>query len=445
MTDKIFYSWQSDRRKSRNFVEAALKKAIKELGCADDELHVPDRSLKLDKDTQGVPGSPKVAETILQKIENCCVFVPDLTFVGAGDVEDEDHQLRPLPNPNVLIEYGWAKAKVGDHAIVPVINTAFGGLGPAGKSLPFDIRHTRRPIAFELPDDADSETRALVKVELVNTLKRALRLALDAVAPSASPERLETGSRRSCFLEDSDPLATYLPFGDVRDKMEAVWVGGPRQLFLRLIPERTTTPKEHRELQGMVHDLPVLGPPSPRTRYDYDAANHHGAVGFHATEDDKVLHVRQMVQLTTGGEIWGVDARCLTHEAIPFLEPTLARVLAGYLCFASERLHLESPVTIECGLIGIGGMSVCRPDPPAGHFWPDGQVVGSMVSEECSWERTGVSLKPVGESRLWTSDSHPLSADSLVVHAYEVLMPMFDMFWDKTSAPRPDFLPRIED
>ena len=60
------------------------------------------RDVEVDSETKGVPGHPPVADTILKKIDAAAVFVADLTFVGEGSDESS------MPNPNVLIEFGWA-------------------------------------------------------------------------------------------------------------------------------------------------------------------------------------------------------------------------------------------------------------------------------------------------------------------------------------------------
>jgi len=82
MAFNIFYSWQSDisPKLNRNFIEDALKKAIKKLGqdiTIQEALR--DEKLKFDKDTKDVPGIPPIVDVILEKITTCGVFIPDLT------------------------------------------------------------------------------------------------------------------------------------------------------------------------------------------------------------------------------------------------------------------------------------------------------------------------------------------------------------------------------
>src|ERR1017187_3944901 len=119
----VFYSWQSDLPNAinRGFIEKALEKAIKRIGS--NATLNPASRVELDKDTQGVSGSPPIAETILAKIENCAAFVADLTFVGESlpQLKSKREAVRQVPNPNVLIEYGYALRARGDRRIVAVM------------------------------------------------------------------------------------------------------------------------------------------------------------------------------------------------------------------------------------------------------------------------------------------------------------------------------------
>src|SRR6266446_241494 len=104
----VFYSWQSDTpaKLNRSFIEKALDAAIKRIKSdATLEPAVRGTELAVDKDTQGVPGSPPIAQTILAKIDDCVAFVGDLTFVG-NSLPALTSRQRFFSNPNVLIEYG---------------------------------------------------------------------------------------------------------------------------------------------------------------------------------------------------------------------------------------------------------------------------------------------------------------------------------------------------
>ncbi|MBD2104947.1 hypothetical protein [Leptolyngbya sp. FACHB-261] len=148
---KVFYSWQSDLPNSTNrgFIEKALENAVKSIRN-DESIEVEP---VVDRDTTGVPGSPDIASTIFAKIEQTHIFVCDISIINSGS------QFRPTPNPNVLIELGYAIKTLGPERIVMIMNTAFG----VPEHLPFDLR-MRRVITYKIPEaptEKASERRQL--------------------------------------------------------------------------------------------------------------------------------------------------------------------------------------------------------------------------------------------------------------------------------------------
>src|SRR5215213_8206975 len=156
----IFYSWQSDTEQSVNrfLIRDALKAAAK-------RLSIP---CEVDEATRGVAGSPPIFETILRKIEQSAVFVGDVTIVtgSAG---------RASCNPNVLIEYGFALAKLGENRLVPVLNSHFG----TPERLPFDLRHRAVRVSYNLAPDASKDKIKAAQKSLVGLLFSELRLLLE--------------------------------------------------------------------------------------------------------------------------------------------------------------------------------------------------------------------------------------------------------------------------
>ena len=78
---KIFYAWQSDTLGKLNhyFIREACEEAIKKLNA---DAQVDEDSFELDHDTKGISGSPPIAETICKKIDECRIFIADVTTVG---------------------------------------------------------------------------------------------------------------------------------------------------------------------------------------------------------------------------------------------------------------------------------------------------------------------------------------------------------------------------
>jgi hypothetical protein len=169
----IFYSWQSDisPKINRNFIEDTIEQTIKRLGKDFTvQKAIRDNEIRIDKDTKGVPGIPPIVDVIFNKISKCGIFIPDLTFVGKTD------KGRLLPNPNVLIEYGWAIKELSYFRIIPIMNEAFGM--PNGENMPFDMRHLRHPLTYHLKMDANSKEISGAKDKLCKDLHEAIRLII---------------------------------------------------------------------------------------------------------------------------------------------------------------------------------------------------------------------------------------------------------------------------
>lgn len=164
---KIFYSWQSDLnpKYNRYFIKDCLEKAIKNINK---NINLQE-AVRLDHDTKDVPGSPDIVNTILTKIEESDVFVADISFIAK--TKSDKH----LPNPNVLIELGYALSNLTDNCLINIMNTSDESLYD---KLPFDLAHKRGPITYNLSDKNTSEEKAKVKKNLVNDIEKAIKLII---------------------------------------------------------------------------------------------------------------------------------------------------------------------------------------------------------------------------------------------------------------------------
>lgn len=172
----VFYSWQSDlpNATNRTFIQQALENAAKTLR--------KDGSLKvepvIDRDTIGIPGSPNISETIFRKIDQASVFVGDVSIINQS-VRGYIPDTRLTPNPNVLLELGYALKRLGDKQIILVLNDVYGG----PELLPFDLR-MRRVARYHMPEDV--QNRAPERRRLEGVLVEALRTSLsnpDVLSP----------------------------------------------------------------------------------------------------------------------------------------------------------------------------------------------------------------------------------------------------------------------
>jgi hypothetical protein len=169
----VFYAWQNDRPREtcRDFIHEAAAEAIHRVGC---DMRIED-SPRLDHDTKNEAGSPPIAETILRKIRQSAVIIADMTYCSEIREEGPNGKVRKKnPNPNVMLELGYAAATMGWNRVILVMNEKYGG--PSW--LPFDLKNHRFPITYEL--GPQSTKRSETKVSLILALEQQIRSCLAA-------------------------------------------------------------------------------------------------------------------------------------------------------------------------------------------------------------------------------------------------------------------------
>jgi hypothetical protein len=425
-TATIFYSWQSDSPSSvnRSFIEEALKQAIDNLKS--DATVVPvvrESIIELDKDTQGVPGSPPIADTILRKIEKCTAFVADLTLVGeslpalASRVE---FRKRLFPNPNVLIEYGYALRCHGHDNIIAVLNTAFGESHT--DNLPFDLRHLRWPIKYHLSSNADaSETQAALEA-LVSSLAGALKLILEgAPVMSSSLTVNDFAPHKSLehdpavFSEDVTELIPETRFGFQIDLKELANEG---RAYLRLYPVKALSPFQTALEARTIASKGGLRPMGADLSGWSTGRSVYGAIVYESPVDGKLYH---LTQLFLNRELWGVDAfavnathckkftegRSSGYIASMYVERMFVETLSNYLQFARDFLKAPVPLQLEAGLTGIKDYPIA-----VEHGMP-----GRILTNHVRWTGT---------------------VPSYDIRSHEILKPFLDYMWAECGVIRPE-------
>jgi hypothetical protein len=165
----IFYSWQSDSPKAVNrlFIREALDAAVAQIGK---ELEVEDAP-RVESDMEGVSGSPEVASVMFARIRRSAVFVCDMTLVGSiPSLSGGGPKL--VPNPNVLLETGYAAARIGWSRVICVMNEHYG----KRHEQPFDVRNRRFPIDYFLDPQAEEK-----RDEQLGKLTESLTTAIEGV------------------------------------------------------------------------------------------------------------------------------------------------------------------------------------------------------------------------------------------------------------------------
>lgn len=157
MKKTIFYSWQSDlpNATNRGFISKCLENALTELN---EDLLI---DAVIDRDTKNIVGTPDIASSIFSKIDIANIFIADISFINHTSPG------KKCPNPNVLIELGYAAKALGWDKIICVFNTDYGKI----EDLPFDLRF-RRPISYTISNPSNKTKDRSI---LTNILKDALK------------------------------------------------------------------------------------------------------------------------------------------------------------------------------------------------------------------------------------------------------------------------------
>ena len=304
---KIFFSWQADTSTTvgRNLVERALERALRGIN-ADAEIDEALRELEVDRDTKDVAGSPPIVDTIFRKVDEAAVFVPDLTFIG------ERLSGRPTPNPNVLIEYGWALKSLGHGRIVPVMNTAFGE--PTAEAMPFDMRHLRNPICYHCSAEASEEERRQAREGLSKQLEGAIRAVLESEAfrssqaPVPPPVYQSVEEQGGCgrFRRAGDPLGIR---AHAFDKSPIYLDGGP-SIWLRVMPIADPARRwAVSEIKAAAEANVSLEPINHSWRSLGHIRGHDGFGVFESFEDNIAVNIGYIF---CSGEVWGIDTALLS-------------------------------------------------------------------------------------------------------------------------------------
>lgn len=337
--ETVFYSWQSDlpRRENRDLIKAALDDAVKELSA---DAGIED-AVRVDQDTQDVPGNPVVVDAILEKIRTCRVFAPDLSFVAKTESDEK------VSNPNVLIELGFALESVGDRKTLAIMNEFY---GPATE-LPFDLGHRRWPIKYTLAPDASKEELASTRKKLKAAFVAALKVILSE--PRTGPlEAHENWTAQpvdgwGSFLADGDSAFKWDVPGADEEQIEFFWRNGA-QAFFHIIPSQSANFRRARVLEAAHTSFR----PFSEGGDVKVAANTHGACV--ADANSKTKEVYGLTQLFCTGEVWGLHRLRESPRVIPMT--TVRRLFRDHIQFALsglEAIDVALPLTITYGIEGI--------------------------------------------------------------------------------------------
>lgn len=182
---KIFYSWQSDLPSSENrgFIQSCIDAAVNNL-----ENTI---CIESDRDTKGEFGSPDIASTIFEKIDQCDIFVADVSIINSEHYEknerDEFVKIQKFsPNPNVLLELGYAAKTISWENIICIVNEDYGN----PNQMPFDLDH-RRLTPYSLKKFGKTKEKRRISNIISNTI---LNVAEKGIRPKSGMAAYQVGS-----------------------------------------------------------------------------------------------------------------------------------------------------------------------------------------------------------------------------------------------------------
>lgn len=289
----VFYAWQSDRpeRFNRYLIRFALNLAAKNIS-ADPNVGV---RVRIDADTEGVHGHCPVTDTILKKIAVCDAFVPDLTFVASTEAG------KLIPNPNVMLEYGYALKARSFSVMLPIMNTAYG----AATELPFDMGHLRFPVRYDLPATAKNAERRAARKALTEELETIIRgmiaQGVGAADRTPFPEAAATTSP-AFFFPRNATIASFGSPGEQEYKFE-----GDKAVYVRLFPRTSEgQPKIGRSvIKDTVHHKRLLRPMSDA----FTGITSSNDFGWAYIDPSGNTTTKNICQTFPSGELWGISSQ----------------------------------------------------------------------------------------------------------------------------------------
>jgi len=359
----VFYAWQSDRptKINRNLIRNALDEAAERI-TGDGSVGV---DMLIDADTEGVVGTPPVTETILGKIAAADVFVPDLTFVAETDAG------KLIPNPNVMIEYGYALHALTFKAMMPVMNTHFG----PPESLPFDMGHVRHPTQYDAPPEISDGERRERRSKLSQTLEAILRLMIQDILSRSRTDTPFTPVQPSrppaFFFQPDDVLVNFGYPGEQEMRFKR-----DRAIYVRLFPTYADQPRVG--LSRAIEVATRLTPPQHLIN-SLSNQNEWGAINLQPHGDG----ITSFTQIFETGELWGASEEPFRDKdtiAAIGVEKGFVAALDNYRLVYERDMKLRPPFTIEFGATGLKGQHLLVPSAE----FSSGELAGPIQRDSVS-------------------------------------------------------------
>jgi hypothetical protein len=282
------------------------------------------------------------------------------------------------PNPNVMLEYGYALRAKSHSVMIPVMNTAY---GPPEK-LPFDMAHLRHPLQYDLPATATNFERRTVRKALTEEFETILRrmIAVAPAKPAALFEEAKSVGSPAFFFQLGATIAPFEPRDEAGYKFE-----GDSAIYLRLFPKYRDGQQQpgRAGVRTLLRDRRIVNPMSV-ANVGIASANDYGWIVIDPRNNGLTEGITQAFPT---GELWGINSQVFVRAAIHRTlmspaEPAVAfgvisveklctRTLEHYASIAAAEIKLRPPFVVEIGAVGLKGLYVGAPHPDfsQGHYY----------------------------------------------------------------------------
>jgi hypothetical protein len=294
-----------------------------------------------------------IAVTILNKIAGAAILVADLTPIGQS-------ANKWLPNPNVMIELGWAMRRPGWERVIGVLNTASGA---KVEDLPFDIRQ-RRVIAYELFESVDKDARKKVRTDLVKVLKGAITANLQAhaeeIASAVKIRRVTAKPDNPSIWASAGATITHNDaFGGAR-RQTVILPDVPRS-YMRITPAGwKNRPPAVSDIARPPDNLTIEAPSDGGRAGDFGATE-EGFVRYWITgvaDDGTPLSSNVTMYFEDTGEFWMLDGSSIAkhdHQLLLRDQAMLgwwSRMLRSAIGLM-DRFQARETYLVEAGLYNV--------------------------------------------------------------------------------------------
>ncbi len=251
-----------------------------------------------------------------------------------------------IPNPNVMIEYGYALRALTFEAMMPVMNTYFG----PPEELPFDLGHVRHPTLYDVPPEVSDGERRIARAKLSATLEGILRLMVHHALnkPRTDSPFVPTAPKRppAFFFQPEDVLANFGERGEQELRFKR-----NRAIYLRLYPTYADQPRI-----GLTRAVEIAQRLMPLQRVinSLSTRNDWGAINLQPHGEG----ITSFTQVFETGELWGAGEEPFKSGNPEFVvaigvEKAFVAALENYRTVYERELKLRPPFTIEFGATGL--------------------------------------------------------------------------------------------